>query len=93
MYCGSIIITNLQSREVLNLLLSSNELGFQLLLGYIQENLIEYHYNFINENSVEIIELIYQKKSLDGVFVFNKFVIILMTYLNQLNFFQLIHLF
>src|SRR6266498_1383810 len=65
MYRGSIDLTKLQSYEILNLLLSSDELGLQPLVTYIQETLIENHYNFIVKNVIEIIELTYQKKSLD----------------------------
>src|SRR6266498_1033093 len=65
MYCVSINLTKLQSREILNLLLPSDELGLQPLVTYIQEILIKNHYDFINKNVVEIIELSYQKKSLD----------------------------
>src|SRR6266498_1708474 len=65
MYCVSINLTKLQSREILNLLLPSDELGLQPLVTYIQEILINDHYKFINENIFEIIELTYQRKSLD----------------------------
>ena len=65
MYCGSIDFTKLQSREILNLLLPSDEIGLQPLVTYIQETLIKNHYDFIVKNCIEIIELAYQKKSLD----------------------------
>src|SRR5437764_546424 len=65
MYCGSINLTNSQSREILNLLLPSDDLGLQPLVTYIQEILIKNHHNFIIENVIETIELTYQKKSLD----------------------------
>jgi len=61
MYYGSIYLTKLQSHEILNLLLSSDELGFQPLVTYIQDTLIEKHYDFIIENIIETIELTYQK--------------------------------
>src|SRR5438094_4797229 len=65
MYCGSIDLTKLQSREILNLLSLSDELELQSLVTYIQDTFIEKHYNFIIENVIETIELTYQKKSLD----------------------------
>src|SRR6266498_2463471 len=65
MYCGSVDLTKLETRETLNLLLSSDEIGLQPLFTYIQEILIENNYNFIIKNVIEIIELTYQKKSLD----------------------------
>ena len=55
MYCGSINLTNLQSREILNLLLLSDDLGLQPLVTYIQETLV--NTNFITENIIEAIEL------------------------------------
>src|SRR6266516_3758225 len=62
MYCGSVDLTKLQSRELLNLLLSSDEFELQPLVTYIQETLIKNHNDFIIKNICEIIELIYQKK-------------------------------
>src|SRR6266536_6321619 len=70
MYCGNVNLTNLQFREILNLLLPSDELELQTLVTYIQETLIKNHYNFIIENIIEIIELTYQKKSLDNLWGF-----------------------
>src|SRR6266496_1418699 len=65
MYCGSVDLTKLQSCEILNFLLPSDELGLQPLVAYIQDTLIKNHYNFINENVIETIELTYQKVSFD----------------------------
>ena len=45
MYCGSVNLTKLQSREILNLLLSSDELGLQPLVTYIETTLVENHNN------------------------------------------------
>src|SRR6266536_3486463 len=70
MYCGSVNLTNLQFREILNLLLPSDDLGLQPLVTYIQGTLIINHHNFIIENVIEIIELTYQKKSLDNLWSF-----------------------
>ena len=70
MYYGSVDFTKLQSREILNLLLSSDELGLQPLVTYTQDTLIENHSDFIIKNIIEIIELIYQKKSFDNLWVF-----------------------
>ena len=70
MYCGSINLTKLQSREILDLLLPSDEFGLQPLVTYIQEILTLNHYNFIVKNVIEIIELTYQKKSLDKLWNF-----------------------
>ena len=51
-------------------MLPSDELGLQPLIIYIQDTFIEKHYNFIIENVIEIIELTYQKKSLDNLWDF-----------------------
>ncbi|RIA85043.1 hypothetical protein C1645_879562 [Glomus cerebriforme] len=65
MYCGSVDFTKLQSHEILNLLLPSDEFEFQPLVTYIQEILISNHNhkNFIIKRSSEIVELTYQKRS------------------------------
>src|SRR6266542_3709942 len=71
MYYGNTNFMKLQSREILNFLLpSADEFGLQLLVTSIQETLIENHYDFIIKNVVEIIELTYQKKSLDKLWEF-----------------------
>src|SRR6266496_5574901 len=70
MYCGSIDLTKLQPREILNILSPSDELELQPLFTYIQETLIEKHYNFIIKNVIETIELTYQKKSFDKLWDF-----------------------
>src|SRR5581483_5627956 len=70
MYCGSINLTKLQSHEILNLLLPSDELELQPLVTYIQEILIESHRDFINTNIFEIIEFTYQKNSFDKLWNF-----------------------
>src|SRR6266498_3065692 len=70
MYCGSIDLTKLQSREILNLLLPSDEFELQPLVTYIQETLIKNHEDFINKNVSEIIELTYQKMFLNKLWDF-----------------------
>src|SRR5438034_8876404 len=70
MYCGSVDLTKLQSREILNLLLPSNEFELQPLVTYIQETLIKNHVDFIIKNNPEIIELTYQQKLLTKLWDF-----------------------
>jgi hypothetical protein len=70
MYCGSIDLIKLQSREIIDLLLLSVELGLQHLVTYIQRILIENHHDFIVKNVIETIELTYQKYSLDSLWNF-----------------------
>ena len=40
MYCGIIDLTKLQSPEILNLLLSSDELGLQPLVAHVRMKII-----------------------------------------------------
>src|SRR5947207_7040439 len=70
MYCGSIDLIKLQSREILNLLLTSDEFEFQPLVTYIQETLIKNHEDFILNNLLEMIELTYQKKFINKLWDF-----------------------
>ena len=70
MYCGSVDLIKLQSREILNLLLSSDEFEFRPLVTHIQETLIKNHEDFIIENTLEIIEITYQKKFFDKLWDF-----------------------
>src|SRR6266496_4249376 len=70
MYCGSIDLTKLQSHEILNILLLSDELGLQPLVTYVQETLIKEHYNFIIKNIMETIESTYQNKPFDKLWNF-----------------------
>ncbi|GBB83707.1 hypothetical protein RclHR1_01040012 [Rhizophagus clarus] len=65
MYYGNIDITKLKPHDMLDLVLSSDELGLHPLVTYVQEILINLHRKFIIENIIEIIELIYQTKSCD----------------------------
>ncbi|RIA84160.1 hypothetical protein C1645_832704 [Glomus cerebriforme] len=65
MYCGSIDLMKLQPiHKILDLLLISDELELQPLVEYFQEILID-HRVFVIRNILEIIELTYQKDSLD----------------------------
>src|SRR5205809_228830 len=63
-------LTKLQSREILNLLLSSDEFELQPLVTYIQETLIKNHNDFIIKNILEIVELTYQKKFVNKLWDF-----------------------
>src|SRR5438045_6260046 len=70
MYCRSVNLTKFQSREILNLLLSSDEFEFRPLVMYIQETLIKNHKDFIIKNILEIVELTYQKKFINKLWDF-----------------------
>jgi hypothetical protein len=53
-------LTKLQGTEVLNLLIAVDELNIQTLIQCIQEYLINYQHDFLQQNSVEILESVYQ---------------------------------
>ena len=55
MYCGNVDLTKLQSREILNLLLPSDEFELQPLVTYIQETLIKNHVDFIIKNILKLL--------------------------------------
>ena len=58
MYCGSVDLAKLQSREILNLLLPLDEFEFRPLVTYIQETLIKNHEDFIFKDILVIVELL-----------------------------------
>src|SRR6266542_2831813 len=70
MYCGSVDLTKLQSREILNLLSPSYKFELRPLGTHIQETLIKDHVDFIIKNVIEIIELTYQQKLLTKLWDF-----------------------
>src|SRR6266542_4954232 len=70
MYCGSVDLTKLQSREILNLLSPSYEFELRPLGTHIQETLTKDYVDFIIKNIIEIIELTYQQKLLTKLWDF-----------------------
>ncbi|CAB4387547.1 unnamed protein product [Rhizophagus irregularis] len=54
-YCGRINLTELQGPEILNLLIAVDELNVQILIQCIQDYLVNYHYDFLQQNSMEIL--------------------------------------
>ncbi|GBB90409.1 hypothetical protein RclHR1_17360005 [Rhizophagus clarus] len=59
-YCGSIELSNLHFTDILELLIAVDELNIHSLIPYIQEFLIEHQTEFLEKNSIEILEIIYQ---------------------------------
>jgi hypothetical protein len=53
-------LKELQVPEILNFLIAIDELNIQTLIQCIQEYLIKYEYEFLHQNCVEILEIIYQ---------------------------------
>ncbi|RGB33220.1 hypothetical protein C1646_816208 [Rhizophagus diaphanus] len=64
-YCGKIDLTNLQGPELLDLLIAVDELSIQTLIPCIQEYLINYQYDFLKQNPIEILEIVYQINQCD----------------------------
>jgi hypothetical protein len=53
-------LTKLQGLEIINLLIAVDELNVQTLIKCIQKYLIKHQYDFLQENSIEILETVYQ---------------------------------
>ena len=53
-------MTKLQGPELLDLLMAVDELSIQTLIPCIQEHLINYQYEFLQQNPIEILETVYQ---------------------------------
>jgi hypothetical protein len=56
-------LTNLKVSEMLNLLISVDELNIQSLISYIQNYLINNEDKFLQQNPIEILETVYQHES------------------------------
>ena len=56
-------MTNLQGSDLLKLLIAVDELEVQTLIHCIQEYLIKHQSEFLQQNSVEILKIIYQHNS------------------------------
>ncbi|GBB93086.1 hypothetical protein RclHR1_21010004 [Rhizophagus clarus] len=61
-YCGKIDLTNLQGPEILKLLMAVDELNIQSLISCIQGYLIENHYEFLQENLIDILQIFYHNE-------------------------------
>jgi hypothetical protein len=62
-YCGKIDLTKLQGLEVLKFLIAVDELNIQILIPRVQEYLIKHRHEFLLQNPVELLEMIYQHES------------------------------
>ncbi|GBC07376.1 hypothetical protein RclHR1_07410012 [Rhizophagus clarus] len=56
-YCGKIDLKESQVPEILNLLIVVDEHNIQTLVQCIQEYLIKYKYDFLQQNSIEVFEI------------------------------------
>jgi hypothetical protein len=56
-------LEKLQGPDILRLLVAVDELRIQTLINYIQEYLIKYRYEFLQQNPIGIIEAIYQNET------------------------------
>ncbi|GBC02014.1 hypothetical protein RclHR1_04410007 [Rhizophagus clarus] len=59
-YCGDVDLTKLQGPEVLKLLIAVDELDIQPLIPCIQEYITKNKSDFLNQNPIEILEIVYQ---------------------------------
>ncbi|GBC43167.2 hypothetical protein GLOIN_2v1691301 [Rhizophagus irregularis DAOM 181602=DAOM 197198] len=62
-YDGSISLEYLSPSDIIILLISSDELAIEELIGYIQKYLITYHSKYIQENIHQILNLSYNHSS------------------------------
>ncbi|GBB87678.1 hypothetical protein RclHR1_14160004 [Rhizophagus clarus] len=63
LYCGKVNLENLQGPDIIKLLIVADELKIQTLILCIQEYLIKYQYEFLQQNLLEILETVYQRES------------------------------
>jgi hypothetical protein len=69
-YCGDVDLTKLQGPEVLKLLVAVDELGFQPLISCIQEYLTNNKSDFLHNNPIEILEIVYQHEKFTDLWNF-----------------------
>src|ERR1051325_2424251 len=62
-YCGKIDLTKLQGPDVLKLLVVVNDFKVQTLIPCVQEYLIKHQYEFLQQNPIEILEMVYQHET------------------------------
>ncbi|RGB39392.1 BTB/POZ protein [Rhizophagus diaphanus] len=70
-YCGNIELKNLQGSEVLKLLIAVNELNINSLVCHIQEFLIEHQTEFLQQNPIGILEIVYQYETFTDLWNFS----------------------
>lgn len=63
-------MTNLRATKVLKLLIAADELNIQTLIICIQKYLIEHQREFLQQNTAEILEMIYKHESLTELWNF-----------------------
>src|ERR1051325_4731614 len=69
-YCGNIELKNLQGSDVLKLLIALDELNIQQLISHIQEYLIEHQTEFLHQNPIGILEMVYQHETFTDLWSF-----------------------
>ncbi|EXX75599.1 hypothetical protein GLOIN_2v1769286 [Rhizophagus irregularis DAOM 181602=DAOM 197198] len=67
-YCGKIDLKKLQGPDILKLLIAVDELNIQTLINHIQEYLIKYQNEFLQQNPLEILEIIYHYETFKDLF-------------------------
>ncbi|RGB35294.1 hypothetical protein C1646_785446 [Rhizophagus diaphanus] len=61
-YCGKLDLENLQGPEILKLLMVADEFKISTLISCIQKYLIKDHYEFLQENLMDIFQTFYQNE-------------------------------
>ncbi|RIA92177.1 hypothetical protein C1645_821076 [Glomus cerebriforme] len=69
-YCGKIDLTELQGPDVLNLLITVDELNIQTLISCIQEYLVKNKDKYLQQNPIEILEAVHQHESFTDLLSF-----------------------
>ena len=59
-YYGKIDLTKLQGPNLLDLLIAVDELSIQTLISCTQEYLINHKFEFLQQNTIETLETVYQ---------------------------------
>ncbi|RGB35307.1 hypothetical protein C1646_759478 [Rhizophagus diaphanus] len=70
-YYGTINLFELKGSEILKLLIASDELGLDKLTKYTQEFLIKHQNEFLKNDSIEILKLIYQHETFTELWNFS----------------------
>ncbi|RGB25720.1 hypothetical protein C1646_801684 [Rhizophagus diaphanus] len=69
-YSGNIELKNLQGSDVFKLLIAVDELNIQQLIPHIQEYLIKHQTEFLCQNLIDILEIIYQHETFTDLWNF-----------------------
>ncbi|RGB38440.1 BTB/POZ domain-containing protein [Rhizophagus diaphanus] len=66
-YCGKIDLEKLQGQDILKLLIMVDELKIQSLNHCIQKYLVKHQHEFLQQSSLEILEIVYQHETFSNL--------------------------